>query len=107
MGVLKIARLDEHTNRLRNIKLFLNNKETGTIANSAIKEFPVEPGRYSLYAKIDWCSSNKVDFEINSNETIKFDLSSFAKGGYPNGFSTLYYLIFRPAQYLILKKADS
>jgi hypothetical protein len=106
MAILKITRSNEHTNRLRDIKLFLNDKELGSVANGALKEFTVGAGRYSLFAKIDWCSSDKVDFEVESDDTITFDLMSFAKGSFPNGFSALYYMILKPGRYLVLKKVD-
>jgi len=105
MPMLTISRSNEHTNRVRNIKLLLNNKEIGTIANGTVKEFTIEPGRHSLMAKIDWGSSKPVVFEVAAHDTIAFELMSFAKGKYPNGFSALYHVIFKPGQYLILRQA--
>jgi hypothetical protein len=79
MATLMINRSSEYANALRNIKIFLDNKEIGTIANGEAKEFDVPEGVHTLQAKIDWCSSPKTTFIITSTGKKSYNLSSFCE----------------------------
>ncbi len=74
------------------------------IGNAESKDFEILPGNHLLQAKIDWCSSSKIDFHISENETKCFKLSSFAKGNSLALLLALYYISFGANKYLDLKE---
>ncbi|HNT81070.1 MAG TPA: hypothetical protein PKH65_10345 [Bacteroidia bacterium] len=80
MPLVKITRSNEYLNRLRNIHIFIDGHKIGEIANGQTSEFEISPGRHSVLAKIDWCSSREISFE--ANETNTFMLSGFNKANW-------------------------
>ncbi len=104
MATLKITRTSEYANRLRKIKLILDNKELSLIANGETKDFEIAAGEHTLQAKIDWCSSNKLTFTIAEPGIKAFDLSSFAKHSTLGIFSAVYYITLGASKYLNLKE---
>jgi hypothetical protein len=104
MATLRITRTSEYANRLRKIKLILDNKELSLIANGETKDFEIPVGVHTLQAKIDWCSSNRLTFTIAESGIKSFDLSSFAKHSTLGVFSAIYYITFGASKYLNLKE---
>lgn len=96
MAKIIINRSSEFSNKLRSIEIYLNEKKIGDIADGESKEFEVEEGEYRLRAKIDWCRSNFIDLKVNSDETLRFNLSG------RNPFLALFYITFGKDQYLEL-----
>jgi capsid portal protein len=67
--------------RLRKYKVLLDGKTIGAIANGETKSFEVKPGDHSLFLKIDWARSNKLDFSLSTpQQVIHFKCSSALKG---------------------------
>lgn len=60
---------------LRNYKVVLDNKEVGKIADGETFSYEVYPGQHSLYLKIDYARSKKIDFQTNSKKAIVFHCS--------------------------------
>jgi hypothetical protein len=77
MAKLIIERTSEYNNRMRNYKIFMDGQQLDTIGNGGIKEFTISPGRHTLYAKIDWCSSPEISFEITDSATKIFKVGGF------------------------------
>ena len=69
MATIKIRRTNDYINVMRDYRLFIDNQKIGTISNGQTKDFEIQAGRHSLIAKIDWCRSQELFFEINNNET--------------------------------------
>lgn len=105
MAMLKIMRSDEHVNRIRDIRIYLNGNLLYKIGNAETVNLEIDPGRHILQAKIDWCSSNKIAFAIPADGNKLFILSSFAKNKPSWTFSTLlYFITFGANKYLILEE---
>jgi hypothetical protein len=102
MAILKIARLNEKTNRLRAIKLFVDGVNVGTIANGETKDFEVTASAHEVIAKIDWCTSNQISCVISDKETKLFALNSFAQTNPLGIFAAIYYTSFGRKKYLNL-----
>ena len=102
MATLEIFRSSEYANRLRNIRIYLNDEKIDVIANGKTRSLNITEGNYTLQAKIDWCKSNKIFFKIGKNETKQFDLSSFAKHNPLGIFASIYYVSFGAGKYLNL-----
>ena len=48
-------------------KIYINGVHSGGIKDSQTIEFPVESGRHEVYAKINWCRSNKLFVEVRDS----------------------------------------
>lgn len=79
MSKLVVKRRSEFANRARKIGLYLNDEKIAVIENGESKEFDLQPGSYSLKAKIDWCGSQVREFEISENEDKNIELTGFTK----------------------------
>ncbi len=77
MATIKIQRKHEFINLFRDYRLFVDGQKIGSISDGQEKEFNVTPGNHFLVAKIDWCSSRTISFELNDNNTKSFTLSGF------------------------------
>lgn len=104
MPKLKIIRIDEFNNKYRKIKIVLDDKVIGKVANAETLEFDIAEGTHELYAKIDWCSSNRINLVASGGQTETFELSSFAQKGGFGFFSALYYITFAASRYLNLEQ---
>ncbi len=102
MSTIQIHRSSEWVNRLRAIKIFLDDKEIGEIGHAESKSFEIPAGTHTLQAKIDWCKSNLYPFMIEEDWKMEFDLCSFAKNNSFGSFATIYYITFGKNKFLRL-----
>jgi len=98
--MIKIKRGSGYKDRMRAYKIVLDGKVVGEIKND--QEIPLDTltGVHQLYLKIDWCTSNKIDFNIKDGETINFECGNNTKFGL-----VILYVTFFRNQYLWLKKS--
>ena len=80
MTKVKFKRTSEWNNRARAFGLYINNEKIGTIGNGEAKEFDLAPGKHQLIAKIDWCQSQVLEFEIQKDQTKTIELAGFKYG---------------------------
>ncbi|QVK19514.1 hypothetical protein KHQ81_00775 [Mycoplasmatota bacterium] len=104
MTKIKIVRKIEYVDKLRKYKVILDDSYIGDINSGEIKNFEVIPGRHTIYLKIDWCRSNKIDFYVSENEVIKFDCGSSIRGW--RILINLIYITFLKNKYLWIKIKD-
>ena len=104
MASLTIVRSSEYANRIRKIDILLDDKKIGDISNGESKTFDIPGGQHSLKAKVDWCSSNLVNFDIPGEGSKSFSLTSFAKHNPFGIFATIYYITLGSKKYLNLKE---
>ncbi len=90
MAKLIISRTSEYINRARGIKIVLNGKDLGKIANGQTRETELPAGEYTLKAKIDWCGSNDFRFHVADGDTKEVTLASF---GYSWHFMPISFVI--------------
>lgn len=90
MAKIKIKRSSEYNNKMRAIKILVDGKQIGTIADGEMKEFITSEGHHKIQAKIDWCGSPEILFDINNSETKYFKIESF---GQKNKFINSIYLV--------------
>lgn len=79
MSKLVIKRANEWFNKYRDIRILIDDKEVGKIGNGEVKEFAVDVGKHTLKAKVDWCGSNELNFEVTADKNIVVELSGFEK----------------------------
>lgn len=77
MARIVIVRPNEYINRFRAINLYLDGKKLGEVFNDESEEFDIPKGEHTLVAKIDWCGSPQMSFNISDNDTQTFELSGF------------------------------
>ena len=80
MTKLIITRTSEWNNKAREFGIYLNDKKIGVIDDGEKKEFEIEPGIYKINGKIDWCKSQKIEFNITENESKEIEISGFKYG---------------------------
>ncbi|WP_127844832.1 hypothetical protein [Psychroflexus aestuariivivens] len=97
MAQITINRISGYSNKLRKIKLVLDNQVKYKIKDGEDKTINVNPGKHILKAKIDWCQSNEIKLDIKEGENKNISL----KG--TNPFLALYYITFGRNKYLKLE----
>ena len=100
--MIKINRIASYADKMRSYKVILDNKYLGEVHNNEIKDFEVEAGNHTIFLKIDWCRSNKVDFYISQNELIEFECANSMKGW--RLLLSFIYIIFLKDKYLWIKR---
>jgi hypothetical protein len=98
MATIKIQRTSELNNRLRDYRIYIDGEKIGTIADGETKNFIISSGQHSIIAKIDWCSSPEISFNI-----IDTDTKTFNVGGVKGGNKIVLITIGLIALYFILK----
>ncbi len=133
MAKIIINRSSEYLNKFRNYSLYIDDKEIATVADGKTVTLDVDAGKHAMYAKIDWCSSPTLSFDLSEEEIKTLKVSGFKNGnwmmpvgfiifilsglaalffdaGYiiyialPFFFISIYYLTFGRKQYLTLKE---
>lgn len=82
MTTIKIQRLNDYMNRMRDYKIFIDGQQVGTIANGETKVFPATVGQHSVTAKIDWCSSPDILIDSKEDELIHLKVAGFKNGNW-------------------------
>ncbi len=77
MARIVIVRSNEYMNRFRGFSLHLNGEKLGDIYNDEKEEFEIPEGEHELVAKIDWCSSSVINFNISGNDVQTFNVGGF------------------------------
>jgi hypothetical protein len=98
--MIRIKRETNYPDRLRNYKVIVDEKEVGSLGSGETFETSISPGIHTLYLKIDWCRSNKIEFEVQDHETLEFTCGGLSF------FKTLivwWYITFARNRYLWLK----
>jgi len=99
--MIRIKRDSGYADRLRAYKVLLDGEVIGEISNDQQFEFDAAPGKHQIQLKIDWCTSNRVDFE-KEQDTVEFECGSSLRG-FRILLSILYVTILRN-QYMWLKR---
>ena len=98
MATITIQRTSENFNRLRDFRIYIDGEKIGTIADGETKDFIIFSGQHSIVAKIDWCSSPEISFDIKDTDT-----KTFKVGGFKGGNTIVLIMIGLVALYFTLK----
>ena len=80
MAKLVVKRRKEWNNRAQNFSLFIDGEKIDTIGNGEIKELEIEPGKHTIYAKMNWCFSPEFEIELNNEKSKAIEVSGFKLG---------------------------
>ena len=64
MAHITLKRTSQYASKWRKIKIFLNDSLLYEIKDGEEKTCNLPVGKYEIYAKIDWCSSEKIMFDL-------------------------------------------
>lgn len=97
MTKIRVERNSEWNNKARAIGIYINGEKAGTIDDGKSIEYEVEPGKNDVYAKIDWCYSQKIELHLIENEIATLKLSGFKFGSWifliMLGLFAIYYVL--------------
>lgn len=94
MPTICIKRSSEWANKARKIEIYIDNVKNGTIDDGETKIFELEQGSHEVFAKIDWCRSQKLVIHSNENTTTVLKLSGFKYGKFIVPASFLVLLVY-------------
>lgn len=87
---------------MRKIGIYINKKKVDTINAGESKTFEVPIGRNEIYAKIDWCKTKPLEFDMRGNELKNFIVGSNIRGW--RFLIAIYYATIRTSKYLFIKE---
>lgn len=93
-----------YADKLRKYKIILDDNYLGDIKEGEINSFEVKTGEHTIYLKIDWCRSNKLDFYVLENDVIEFECGTSLSGW--KFFINIIYITFLKNKYLWIKTID-
>jgi hypothetical protein len=101
--MIKLTRLGSYADKLRTYKIFIDGVYQGGIKANETTYFTVSKGKHIIYAKIDWCRSNKLQIDVEDT-VLELEIGSSLEG-YMLFFIILYITIFKN-RYLWIRKKD-
>jgi hypothetical protein len=97
---LKVRRSGAYADSLRSYKIFVNDKQAGTIARNSAIELDVPSGRLKVQAKLDWCVSRSLMIEVAPGQTAELAVSN-----HWGALLSLWAVTFGAGSYLLLQEA--
>lgn len=82
MPKLLIRRNSEWANKMRSFDLYLNGRKFAEIKDRQVLSYTLPEGKYQLVARIDWCGSKPIDFEIKEGEEKRIEIRGFIYSKY-------------------------
>jgi hypothetical protein len=76
MASLHITRHGVWFDRYRDYRVMLDGIEVARIGRNDDVRVRVVPGRHTIFAKISWCRSEELSFEIADHEEKRFQVAS-------------------------------
>lgn len=80
MTKIIIERNSEWNNKAREIGIYIDGEKVGTIDDGKTQEYNLEPGKHEIFAKVDWCSSQKIKLNTDDTTTTTLKLSGYKYG---------------------------
>ena len=99
--MLEIKRDSTHFDRLRSYRIELDGKIIGEIDDGETKRIALESGSHTLRLRLDWCSSQKIEFKVDKREDVNFRCTSNIQGA--RALIGIVYALFLPRQYIRLE----
>lgn len=100
--MLIISRNNSYADKARRYKVIIDENCYAEISNGERKNIDISPGSHTIYVKIDWCRSNKIQFNSLENKTVEFECGN-SMNRWRQLFS-LFYITFFKNNYLWIKE---
>lgn len=102
--MIRIKRETSWQDRLRDYKVIVDEKEVGTLGSGETFETSISPGFHTLHLKIDWCTSNKIEFNTQDHETLEFTCGGLSR---VNSLAVWWFITFGWNRYLWIKQSTA
>lgn len=102
MATLIVQRDRGYADALRAYDIELDGTVIGRINQGEVLRFPLSAGSHRLRVKIDWCSSETLDLQVGTDETVSVLAASNLRGAMV--FLAIWYVLFARDQYLHLSR---
>jgi len=99
---IQLRRMDELEDWRRPYRIYLNGQKIGVINRGETIGIECPDEECEMILKIDWCSSNKISFDPRVSKRFACGNNS----GLLNMVKALFYVLFKPSQYLWLKEDE-
>ena len=100
-GLVHIRRTTSWPDRLRSYQVVVDGDRVAVLHPGGVIEFPISPGHHTIVIRIDWCSSNTLEFEVMPGERVIFECGSNLTGW--RMVLALFYILFVRHEYLYLR----
>lgn len=77
---IRVTRTTNYADRLRAYRINIDGVEAARIRAAENVEIPVSGGHHRISARIDWCGSPAIEFDISPGETLEFECGSNLRG---------------------------
>lgn len=99
-SLIRVTRTTSYPDRIRAYRIVIDGMEVARINAGQSVDIPVAAGMHSVVARVDWCGSPTLRFNIGDGETIHLECASNLKG--LRIFLAIIYVVFLRDQYLTL-----
>lgn len=99
MAVIKIQRGSGYVDKIRNYKVFINNKQIGVISEGEIKEYNVSSGTHIISTKIDWAGSKDIIVDLKENDVINLKVENYTA---KHWLISVYFIAFITLVHIVL-----
>jgi hypothetical protein len=100
MPTLTIRRDKGWADKIRRYHIYLDNVAIGQIGEGEEISQQISAGRHVVDARVDWCRSQSLHFEAQSEDTVVLVQSNLRRWRI---FFTLFYVLFNRENYLTLE----
>ena len=103
-AIVRITRSSSYADRLRAYRILIDDREAGRVKAGQSVEISVSPRSHSVVAKVDWCGSNTIKFDVGAGQSACFECASNLQG--PRILLALIYVVFMKNRYLTLTQIE-
>ncbi len=82
MAKIIIERISEWNNKTREVGIYIDGKKVGTIDDGKTLEYDIEPGKHEVFAKTNWCYSQKIELDTAETTTTSLTLTGYKYGSW-------------------------
>ena len=101
-ALISISRDSGYADFRRDYRVVCDGVEVERISDGTSKEVAIKPGTHRLIVKIDWCTSNEVEFAIGHDQVLSFSCGSNLRG--LRVLFAMYYATLGRKRYLWLRQ---
>ena len=99
-SIIRVTRTKSYADRLRAFRIVVDGVERARIKAGESIDIPVDAGKHTVVAKVDWCGSNPVNLTTEVNSTITLECASNLQGS--RIFLAMFYITLFRDRYLTL-----
>ena len=103
-AVIRVKRSTAYADYLRVYRILVDGQDMAGLSVGQSVDLPVFAGSHTVVAKIDWCSSPRLNLIVRDGETVIVECGSNLRG--LRIFLGIFYVLFLRDQYLTLSQVS-